>query len=336
MKTITHCNFAKGFRGGERQTLLLIEALSNFGYPQILVTRKKSDLAIRAKDIKNLRIIKISKPYILYISLLKSSTIIHAHETKAVQFAYIINLIYKIPYIITRRVDNAIKNNFFNKLIYKNAKYTVTLSNAIKYGVLQIQPKAKIRVIPSVFTQHKINQKNIDQLRKRFKDRFIVGNIGELDNNHKGQLYLLKASKELPDIDFIFLGVGKDEKKYKEMSKNQNNVFFEGFVENVGDYISIFDIFVFPSLHEGLGSILIDVMNFKKPIIATKVGGIPDIITNIENGILIKPKSKIEIIQAIKTLKNDLELKKSLAMNGYNFSKRFTKENMAREYLKLY
>ncbi len=333
---ITHCNFAKGFRGGERQTLLLIEALSNMGYSQQLVTRRESTLAIKAKNIKNLKIIKISKPYILYLVLVKSSDILHAHETKAAQFAFNVNMFYKIPYIITRRVDNPIKNNFFNKLLYKNAKYCVALSNVIKYEILKVQTNANIKIIPSVATVHKTDKKNINRLKERFKNRFIVGNIGELDNKHKGQKYLLEASKYLLDTHFIFLGKGVDEKKFKQMTKNQNNVFFEGFVENVGDYISIFDVFVFPSLHEGLGSILIDVMNFKKPIIATSVGGIIDIVQNKKNGLLINPKSAYEIVEAIRTLQIDEDLKDKLAINGYNFSQKLTKEFMAKKYLKLY
>jgi len=114
---ITHCNFAKGFRGGERQTLLLIEALSNMGYSQKLITRKNSTLAEKSNHIKNLEIIKISKPYIFSVGSMKSTTLIHAHETKSAQFAFFANLIFKIPYVVTRRVDNRIKDNFFNKKI---------------------------------------------------------------------------------------------------------------------------------------------------------------------------------------------------------------------------
>ena len=74
---ITHINFAKGFRGGERQTLLLIEELSHRGYKQQIITRINSQLARRVKNIFNLEIIEISKPYFLNLSKVKNSTIIH-------------------------------------------------------------------------------------------------------------------------------------------------------------------------------------------------------------------------------------------------------------------
>ena len=109
LKMITHINFAKGFRGGEQQTLLLVTELSKRGYTQTICTRIDSELAKRLQDVNNLTILKISKPYLFSLAKIKNSTIIHAHETKGAQFAYMANLIYKIPYIITRRVDNKIK-----------------------------------------------------------------------------------------------------------------------------------------------------------------------------------------------------------------------------------
>ena len=119
LQTIAHVNFAKGFRGGERQTLILLEELSKKGYVQTILTRKKSQLADRLRDIKNLKIIQISKPYILHLSKIKNISILHAHETKGAQFCYFANMFYDTPYIITRRVDNPIKNNLFNKKIYQ-------------------------------------------------------------------------------------------------------------------------------------------------------------------------------------------------------------------------
>ena len=103
-KVITHINFAKGFRGGERQTLLLIKELSKRGYIQKVLTRKESELAKRLEGIENLEIIKINKPYIFNVKAIKDSSILHAHETKAAQFAYFAHIIYDIPYIVTEEL----------------------------------------------------------------------------------------------------------------------------------------------------------------------------------------------------------------------------------------
>lgn len=339
-KLITHINFAKGFRGGERQTLLLIKELSSKGYTQKIITRVGSLLAKRLQNIDNLEIVQIAKPYILHINILKGSNIVHAHETKGAQFAFFGNIFYDIPYIVTRRVDNPIKNNIFNKYIYKNASYSVALSKAIEDGILKLDDTIETKIIPSAFSVLKTNSKNISNLKKRFEGKFVVGNIGELDNKHKGQYYLIEAAKVLqqkyPDIHIIFLGKGCDEQNYKNQAKDLSNITFEGFVDNVADYINIFDLFVFPSLHEGLGSILFDIMQYKVPIIATKVGGIPDIIKNNQNGILIEPNSSDDIVKYVEKLYLDKTFRDSLSLEAYKNVDTYSPQSMASRYIELY
>lgn len=339
---ITHVNFAKGFRGGERQTLLLIEELSKRGYSQKLVTRENSNLKEKIKKLKldNLELVSISKPYFLNLTVFKNSSFLHAHETKAAQVAFWANLFYKIPYIITRRVDNPIRNNFFNKKIYENAKCVVILSSAIEKETLKISCKIKTIIIPSAYSKLFVNHENVKKLKKRFESKFIIGNIGELDNTHKGQYYLIEAAKRLkesyPAMVFLFLGRGKDQAKYKEQSKGMQNIIFEGFVDNVGDYIACMDLFVFPSLNEGLGSILLDIMEQKVPIIASNIGGIPDIIKNGENGILVNPKIVEEIVYNIEKMYKERDFGKKLANVAFEGIGNFSKEKMAVRYELIY
>ena len=77
------------------------------------------------------------------------------------------------------------------------------------------------------------------------------------------------------------------------------NIFFTGFVENVGDYLAALDLFILPSNKEGIGGILIDAMEQKVPIIASRVGGIPEIVHDEKNGILIDPRSPNQLKAAI-------------------------------------
>ncbi len=339
-KIITHFNFAKGYRGGERQTQLLIEEISRRGHKQKIFTRKKSELAIRLNDVRNLEIIPISKPYIFNLIGIQKSDIIHAHETKAAQVAYLANLRYNIPYIITRRVDNPIKQNFFNKNIYTKAKYTVVLSYAIKKETLKVSKQINIKIIPSSYTKLKKNKEKYIKIKEIYKNKFLIGNIGELDNTHKGQYYLIEAMKKVqvtyPNIHLIFLGKGKDKENYQQQSTELTNITFEGFVNNVGDYIHALDLFVFPSLNEGLGSILLDVIQAKVPIAASNVGGIPDIIKHNYNGLLFPSKNSEAIFQAIEKLYLAKELREKLSNNAYKDINNFSYEKMADKYLELY
>ncbi len=339
IKNIIHINFAKGYRGGERQTQLLIEELSKHGYIQKLLVRKNSELGKRCHAIQNLEVIEVTKPYIFSVCKSKGSTLLHAHETKGAQFAYFANLFYKIPYIITRRVDNPIKNNFFTKSIYKNSFTTIALSKAIQSEIDKLDSSIKTSIIPSAHSALAINKDNVFKLKQRFHNKFLIGNIGELDNTHKGQYYLIEAAKKIatkyPNFHFIFLGKGKDLQNYQEQAQGISTITFEGFVENVGDYISVMNLFVFPSLNEGLGSILFDVMQQKVPIIASNVGGIPDIISS-DNGILIPPKNSKAIAQAIEELYLDQKKADLLTTNGFKKVENFSKERMFERYVKLY
>lgn len=340
MQKIAHVNFAKGFRGGERQTLLLIETLSKLGFTQQLFTRKHSKLAQKAKNIKNLKIIQIKKPYIFSLSKIKNIDILHAHEAKAAQFSYFVHLRYKIPYIITRRVDIPIRDNFLNKKIYQNAKYCIALSSAIEKRILMITNKSQIQIIPDAFFSFQIDKNNTKTLASKYKNKFVVGHIGELDNQTKGQSYIIKAAKkiekEFPNILFVFLGKGKDEVLFKEETKDMNNINFEGFIDNVGDYISIFDLFIFPSLHEGFGSTLLDVMHLDVPIIASNVGGIPDIVKHEQNGLLINPKDSDALHQNIIKLYQDKLLAKTLSKHAKTDVLLFTPNIIAQKYINVY
>ena len=138
MLQVCHINLAKGYRGGERQTELLIRALcSRDKVMQRLVVRKDSPLVNRFRDIKNgLDLQTVSKPYIFNAHLTRDCNLVHAHETKASQMAYLATRIFKQPYLITRRVPNRIKPNPFTRRIYFKAGKLVALSGAIR-DVLQ-------------------------------------------------------------------------------------------------------------------------------------------------------------------------------------------------------
>jgi glycosyltransferase involved in cell wall biosynthesis len=339
-KLIAHLNFASGYRGGERQTTLLVKELAKRGYRQQLFTRVNSELARRCLDVENLEIISINKPYILSFNKFKSAQIIHAHETKGAQVAFLIHKLFATPYIVPRRVDNKIKLNAFTKAMYQNASYSIALSQAIKKGILLAAPQATVAVIPSAQTDFNIDSQQVTKIQKRFEGKFLVGNIGELENLHKGQFYLIEAIKRLavdyPQMHFIFLGKGEDKEKYQQQATGLNNITFEGFVDNVGDYIACMQLFVFPSLNEGLGSILLDVMKLKVPVIASNIGGIPDIVRDLDTGILVEPKDSNAIYQNIVKLYKNNELAQQLSESAFLNTSNYHPSNMCDAYQNLY
>lgn len=338
--TVTHLNFAKGFRGGERQTFLLIQELAKKGLEQRLFVRRDSELISRCQTIPKLSIVEISKPYIMHIPKLKKTDILHAHETKALQFAYFAGKLTSIPYIVTRRVDNPVTKNFFNKALYKNAAAVIALSSAIKKEIQALDSHIPVNIIPSAFSAMDVNMENVIQIKTRFAGKFLAGHVGALDEEHKGQSLIIelarKVQKSHPEILFILVGGGKDESYLKNLAQGLTNVHFVGFVENVYDYIAAFDLFLFPSKNEGLGSTLLDAMYLQKPILASAVGGIVDLIENGKNGLLFPSGDLDSFTREFLRLYNDEDLRTSLAKSAAAKIEDYSPENMANKYLLTY
>ena len=274
----------------------------------------------------------------MHINKVKDCNIIHAHEAKGAQFSLLANLLYKTPYIITRRVTFPVKKVWFNKLLYKRANRVVALSTAIKREILKSFEISTIEIIPSSYNDAVADEVTVKKIRDRFNNKFLIGNIGALVDSHKGQSLIIRAAKELQkyeNIHFIFVGAGKDEKLFKDMAKDLTNITFIGFVDNVVDYIKALDLFIFPSRTEGLGSILLDVMKNKVPIIASNVEGILDIIKHDYNGLLVDLEIS-NIIEAILKIYKDEELRTKLKNNALKDVKNYSVENMTRKYIKIY
>lgn len=339
---ICHINLAKDFRGGERQTELLIKALGRQGnISQKVILSKDSPLVERlSKAGEKVSLYPISKPYLFHAHHVKDCSLLHVHEAKAGQFAYLATRIYKRPYVITRRVTNPIKTNPLTRRIYSEAERVVALSDAIRDVLTCYEANLNPLVIPSMVSSLPVNPQAIDEIRHRYRDKFLVGHAGALVNHHKGQQYIVEAAASLlqdyPEIHFLLLGRGKDGPWLKHMADGLSNIEFLDFRENLGDYLAAFDLFVFPSLHEGLGSVLLDAMQFKLPIVASSVGGIPDLIEHGKNGLLISSRDSRALADSILYLYRNEEIRRDLAENAYQVSLNYHPHSVSQRYLLLY
>jgi len=337
---ILHANLARGFRGGERQTQLLIEGLAaEGGLEQALVCRPDSPLQKALGKTAGLKFIPAAHMFAGHRHA-AGADLIHAHDAKAAHWAFIQYLLRRTPYIITRRVPNPLKNSFYTRLVYKNAARVVAISSAIQNYLKDYLPAVKVERIPSAWADWSGGSEDVDDLRAHYSGCFVIGHVGALMDRHKGQRYLIETARHFqgryPQMRFLFLGAGPDEKMLREMAGNLDNVEFLGFREDVDRYLAIMDLFVFPSNYEGMGSTLLDAMAFNVPVIAARVGGIPDIVTDGKTGLLIPPKDSKAIIQAIESLYHDPGYRRRLADNALVQLSNYSPSKMARRYLDLY
>ena len=343
-----HVNLAQGFRGGERQTEMLIKCISQEPKPpkgfdgvrQILFVRNGSPLVEHLADVQGLSIVEIRKPFVLSLSELRDCTLIHGHENHGARLATEAHALYSIPFVFTRRVTNVISNNVVNRYVYDNVRRVICLSSAIETIVQERFPGTLTAVIPSMSSDLECSQAIVDEIRSRFKGKILVGHAGALVKKDKGHHLIIDMARELatqrPDIHFLFLGKGRDEGVLKEQAAGLSNITFEGFQPNVGDYLSAFDIFLFPSLMEGFGSVLLDTMRFGTPIVAAKTGGIPDLINDGVNGLLFERGSIPEMKNTLLRLIDDKDLQKTLSQGALESVKGYDARVIAARHLELY
>jgi glycosyltransferase involved in cell wall biosynthesis len=153
-------------------------------------------------------------------------------------------------------------------------------------------------------------------------DDKVIGIVSKLWEG-KGHDILIKAFKKIikerNDVKLIIVGEGylmEDLVKLVEKLDITSSVLFTGFQADVSGIISTFDIGVLPSFFEGMGRVLLEAMAMEKPVVASNVGGIPDLVDNGINGFLTKPGDIDELYDALNKLLNNHELSINMGKQG--------------------
>ena len=342
---ICHVDLEKGFRGGERQASLLIKELSkDSSISQYLVCRANSPLREILKEVPNLSFITASNPLQGHLKLLKKADIVHSHDGRGAQWCGVQHFLFKTPFVISRRVPQAVRNSFVNRYIYTHVAKVVSISKYIGQALLEsigtaVDIKDKLSTIYSVLAKLEANQDNVKEIKAQFQGKTIIGHIGAYVDRHKGQSVLIKAGKKFlekhPNTVFLFLGSGDDLEKFKAQA-NDERFKFLGFKKNVVDYIEAYDIFAFPSRNEGLGSVLLDVMDHNIPIVASEVDGIPEIVIHEKTGLLFENGNADDLYNKLELMYQDKQLQKTCINNAKAQLYNFTAEHMSESYLALY
>ncbi|MDH3433921.1 MAG: glycosyltransferase family 4 protein [Gammaproteobacteria bacterium] len=336
---VAHVNLARGYRGGERQAELLIRALTRQAIRQVLVARAGSPLVQRLVDV-DVEVRVGSGNLLAAFAATRGADIVHSHEGRGVYAAWLRSIVSGTPYIITRRVNNPIGTGILTRNAYRRATFVASVAADIAGIVHRYDPHIRGCVIHSSSSDLSVDPNTSQSIRGAFQGKWLIGNVGALDNAQKGQEYIIDVARRLenshPQLQFILVGGGEDEAMLRERAGGLSNVVFTGFVDNVGDYLAAFDLFILPSNKEGIGGILLDAMDQALPIIASRVGGLPEIVRDGENGLLIDARSPEQLQQAILRLHDDPELCSSMGARGRQFSTGFTADVMGEKYLELY
>lgn len=238
----------------------------------------------------------------------------------------------------------------FEKLASRITDKIVALTNREKkdHILFKIAEEDKFSVIYSGIELNILKESSSEEkqnLKKELgipENSLIVGTAGRLVPV-KGPEFLVKASKYIiskyPDTYFMFTGDGPLEQDLKRKALEMgisDNIIFLGWRDDLVKIISIYDIFVLPSLNEGMGRVLVEAMALGKSIIASNVGGIPDLVIHGKNGFLVPPKNPKELAKYIQVLLEDKDKREKMGLAGKEMAYNFTSERMVEKIANLY
>lgn len=286
---------------------------------------------------KILRLIKILKKLNIHI--------LHAHLFHANILSRIIGRISNTPIIIStehimgvegslRLLINRLTSTFVNRYIVVSEAVGSFLNKNVKIR------SAKISTVLNGIEYNNFEVSLIEQ--EKFKKKFgitdsheVIGTIARL-HRQKGHIYLLHAIKSVaerfPGVKFLVVGDGPLKYKLEDLARKLdvgNNIVFTGNQKDIITILSLIDIFVLPSLWEGLPITILEAMAMKKPVVVTNVSGNPEVVVDNITGILVPPKEPVLLAEAIVRLLRDKDLRFKLGEAGYQRGKdKFSAEQM--------
>ncbi|MHC4457354.1 MAG: glycosyltransferase family 4 protein [Planctomycetota bacterium] len=286
-------------------------------------------------------------------------TIVHTHTSKAGILGRLAAKLTGVPFIV-HTTHGHVFYGHFNPVVTRLfllmetffASFTAKMialtegerNDLIRYSVCK--PDKLVTIHSGVeidrFLNARINRKKKKITLGLNPNRQVVGTVGWL-LPIKGPGYLLKAMDQVwhrcNAAELVFVGKGQLELDLKNEALRMGiskKVKFLGWRDDIHEIMPIFDVFVLPSLNEGMGRVLVEAMASGRPIVASRAGGIPDLVIHKQTGLLVSPADESGLADAIHKMLKDPEKAKIMGQKGKARSKRFSVESMVAKIDALY
>ena len=353
-----HIDTARTWRGGQNQVLLTVLGLRAMRHRAVLVAHPDGELLRRASEGHDLiplaprSEVDLSTAWRLS-RILKglNPSIVHAHDPHAVAAAALALSIGPPPsrpaLVASRRVDFHMQGNSFSRWKYRQVDRFIAASRAI-HAMLVADgvPPERIVTIHEGIDVDRVTATPPAAIHQEFwlpAHAPVVGNVAALVP-HKGHRYLIDAAlrvvQEVPDARFMILGEGPLRpalEKQIAAHRLEKHVLLAGFRTDALAMHRAFDLFVLSSVTEGLGTSLLDAMASSKAVVATRAGGIPEVVTDGETGLLVEPRDPPALAEAlVRLLKND-RLRREMGIAGLaRVREHFSADRMVRKTVEIY
>jgi glycosyltransferase involved in cell wall biosynthesis len=352
--------------GAEKHIHQLAKTLLNDGFLAKVVCSKYKKLDLWCENLKKdgIPVIRLNvnhkhdPRHLLQLkNILKAENpdILHLHlwNPGACRYAFWTTSPSQLPKIIATEHDpfplSGIKKRLKKQALAKTHQ-TITVSNNNQEQIISWYPELKnsTTVIHNgidleqfekalIHFTHQEKHKIKTQLFQANDNDFIITTVATL-HPRKGLIYLIEAYKEVqetnPQTKLVLIGEGpqkKDlEKKVKKLGL-EDKVVFLNHQESIPKLLKSSDLFVLPSIKEAFGLVLLEAMAAQIPIIASAVGGIPEIIENNKNGILVEPANPKMLAEKILFLIKNAPIRQKMVFLGHHRVKDFDLKKMAQK-----
>lgn len=293
------------------------------------------------KHQKVLQVIEEYKPHI-----------IHGAIFEGMSMAAIGGFLGNIPIVILEETSfpstRSKKAVLLQRLFVKSSNVIIGIApTVVKYlkNVVKV-PDSKLRLINNgVNIPREVNPIELEELKGKLgivNGDFVIGSSGRFINEVKRFTDILEAIHLIGDqrIKLLLLGQGEDEKLIIQKAKDlriENQLIMAGFRSETAPFYQLMDVFCIVSSHEGFGLVAAEAMMHGLPVIATKVGGLQDIVEEGETGYLVPPNSPKSIAEKIVLLIQSKELRNKLGKKGRQRAlQHFSAERYCKEVENLY
>jgi len=327
--------------GSAIQAYLISKGLAEKGHQVTFLTRRsdrweeikrEGDFDVEFAEIKGSLDLK-TVSVIRRIVREKGIDIIHVHKGRGLSLALIASLFLKVGGVVVHRTVN-FPLDPLNSIKYrlKRLDRVIAVSNAIKGTLIESGhlPHNKISVVHRGVNLDKFHPDGEHNLNIRSELKIppnsrIVGSVANM-YRYKGHDDLIEAAdiiiKSHPDTTFLFVGSFGDREYYESLKKRiselglEKSIIFTGFRQDVPDLINIFDVGVLASTSEGFPGVILQKMAMGKPVVATNIGGIPEIIDDGLNGFLVPPNEPKSLADKIAYLLDNKDKAKEMGAMG--------------------
>jgi glycosyltransferase involved in cell wall biosynthesis len=343
------------WRGGQNQALLLLKGLYERGHAAELLAARGSSLSHRAKKA-GIYVHSVSRGLFRLAAAAKVRSLladgrielVHANEAHAATAGWLGLARKSLPFFVSRRVGYPLSKSWIAQARYRRADCILAnsqwvadqaiASGAQKEKVRVVYEGVEIPAIPSAgarqAARNRWSLKNSDH---------VLGCVGALqrDKGHEWVIRALAALRnEFPECKLLIAGDGEYRPQLQALAAAlnvQDRVIFAGFVKDISTVYEAIDIFVFPSLFEGLGTSLLSAMASGVASIAFFGCALGEIVENGRSGLQVETRNSVEIAEAAARLLRDPELARRIAEAGRaRVLETFSADHMVENTLKIY